>query len=144
MKINYGENWKNVELLYDNVIVKVAKKKKEEKKDDEWKKSESGLYIPETSEEKSKKKEIYGVGEVVSVGDGYHGMEKPEERVPLSVKNGDYIVINITDPVNGNIVMTEEVEDTIYEYRLIREQHILMKTNSNLSDNEKKDVFITE
>ena len=128
MKINHGENWDNVQLTYDNVIIKV--KKKVEEKEEGYTATEGGLLIPKES--KKTKKEIYGVGEVMVAGFGYHSTDG-KGIVPLSVKKGDFVVINISDPTNGNIVH----EDDEHEYRLIREQNVLMKS-------ETEDTFIIE
>lgn len=125
MRINYGKNWENVKLTYDNVIIKV--KKKVEEKEEEYTMSEGGFLVPKA---KKTKKEIYGVGEVMVVGDGYHSTDG-KDKIPLRVSVGEFVVINITDPTNGNIIH----EDDYYEYRLIREQSILMKS-------DKADTFI--
>lgn len=129
--------WLNVNVLYDSVIVKIPKEKKKEE-DEEYTKSSGGIIMKVDKAEKKKK--LYGIGEVVCVGNGYHSMDGKGEFVPLCVKVGDYIVINITDPANGNII--HEDEDS--EYRLIREQGVLMKTNSNLSPEKKAEIFIDD
>ena len=132
-----AEPWKNVEVLYDSVIAKFPKEK-EEKKEEEYTKSAGGIIMPVKKEERKKK--LYGIGIVLCVGNGYHAMDNSGNFVPLCVKEGDYIVINITDPANGNIIH----EDEEFEYRLIREQNVLMKTKSNLSDEEKSKIFIDD
>lgn len=129
--------WFNVEVLYDSIIVKIPKEKKKEE-EEEYTKSAGGIIVK--TEKSEKKRKLYGIGEVVCVGSGYHSMDNSGAFVPLSVKVEDYIVINITDPANGNIIH----EDEEFEYRLIREQNVLMKTNSNLPPQKKAEIFIDE
>lgn len=66
----------NLKPLFDNVVVKPAKAEEQTK---------SGLFIPDTAQEKPKQ------GEVVAVGEGTwdkHG----EKRMPMDVKVGDTVI----------------------------------------------------
>ena len=120
-----------LELTYDNIIIRLPKEKKEEKKD-EWTKSESGIYLPEKTEETKKQKEIYACGVAVVVGSGYHDPNNPNNLIPLKVKKDDFVVINKTEPQNSAVLFSDDEN----EYRLIREQNVLMKAKENIFEFE--------
>ncbi len=66
----------NLKPLFDNIVVKPAKAEEQTK---------SGLFIPDTAQEKPKK------GEVVAVGEGRWD-EDGTKRVPMDVKVGDTVI----------------------------------------------------
>ena len=66
----------NMKPLFDNVVVKPAKAEEQTK---------SGLFIPDSAQEKPKQ------GEIVAVGAG-NWDKKGEHRLPMDVKVGDVVI----------------------------------------------------
>ncbi len=66
----------NMKPLFDNIVVKPAKAEEQTK---------SGLFIPDSAQEKPKK------GEIIAVGDG-NWDKKGEKRLPMDVKVGDVVI----------------------------------------------------
>lgn len=68
----------SVRPLHDKILVK---------RDEAQTKTESGIYLPETSKDKPK------TGTIEAVGDGALNTETGE-RIPLSVKKGDRVIFS--------------------------------------------------
>lgn len=125
-------NYQDVEVMYDSLLVKFPKADAE-KKEESYTKTDGGIYVVKTEDEKKKKKDLnsFVLGEVIRAGFGYVNSHDEATMVPLKVKEGDFVIIDSRNSANNVIVESDDE----FEYRLIREQNILMKS-------AKKETFI--
>jgi len=123
-----------VNVLYDAVLVKFPKMiEKKEEDEPAFTESEGGVLIPKGTSLETKKEEVNMLhGEVVKVGFGYVNSADQKETVALHVAKGDWIVIDKRN--NANNTVFDSAEDG-FEYRIIREQNILMSCQG-------KEVFL--
>lgn len=108
----------NVKIMYDSVLVKVEKKQ-EKKNNEKFEQNEAGIYVPKTAVPEVI--DPFKIGVVVVAGSGYTTPDGVS--LPLRTKVGDCVVFDNRNGAN-NVVF--ESGDPNFEYRLIREQNILM------------------
>lgn len=116
----------HVKVLYDSVLAVFEKPKPKEKDEDEFVKTKEGIFVPKNSSasEKEEKDPLF-IGKVVAVGNGYFNSKDESQSVSLRVKVGDYVVIDSRNSANNLIFPKDDVS----EYRLLREQNVLMIVN---------------
>ncbi len=114
---------KDIQVLYDSVLAVFEKPKPKDKDEDEFVKTKEGILIPKASSiaEKEEKDPLI-IGRVVAVGNGYFNSKDESQSVSLRVKVDDYVVIDSRNSANNLIFPKDETS----EYRLLREQNVLM------------------
>lgn len=114
-----------IEVLYDSVLAVFAKPSAKKDDGDDFVKKD-GLYIPKNSSlvEKEEKEPLI-IGRVVAVGTGYFNSRDESLSVSLRVKPGDIIVIDSRNAAN-NLIFPYCNDDQNFEFRLLREQNVLM------------------